>query len=164
MRPDWLPAPLTFSGSSSAHDAERLHDIYQNEILAAQLQINSVPVVFNHHPDPNFQPYTYGFTHLITRDDKTGFRAIDYARASKLNWVVPVIQNYQDSAVSCFWFQNPKRGETLAIWLEEHDYILILMWLTKNQTEKILVSSYNVDVGNRRYYERVRSRPDSRPL
>lgn len=163
MRPDWLPVQLTFSGPSSTDDTARLHDIYQNEILADQLQINGVPVVFNRRPDPNFQPYDFGFTHLITRDDKTGFRAIDYARASRLNWVVPIIQNYRDPAVSCFWFQNP-RGETLAVWLEEHDYILILRWINRAQTEKILVSSYSVDVGNRRYYERVRNRTDSRPL
>ena len=164
MRPDWLPAPLTFSGSSPVQDYARLHDIYQNEILTTQLQINSVKVVFNNRPDPNFHPYTYGFTHLITRDDKTGFRGIDYSRACKLNWVVPIIQNYQDPAVSCFWFQHPKKGETLAIWLEEYDYILILRWLTKNQTEKILITSYSVDAGNRRYYERLRDRSDSRPL
>lgn len=164
MLPDWLPKPLIFNGYSPAQDYDRLHDIYQNEILTAQLQINGIPVVFNNVLDPNFRPYTYGFTHLITRDDSTGFRGIDYPRACKLNWVVPIIQNYQDAAVSCFWFQHPKKGETLAIWLEEHNYILILRWLTRTQAEKILITSYNVDSGNRKYYERLRNRPGSRPL
>jgi hypothetical protein len=163
MRPDWLPPPLTFSGPSPTQDYVRLHDIYQNEILATQLQIESIPVVLNNVSDPSFVPYTYGFTHLITRDDGTGFRGIDYDRACKLNWVVPIIQHYRDPAVSCFWYDHP-RGETLALWLEDHDYILILRWLSGTRTEKILITSYSVDVRNRRYYQRLRSRPTSRPL
>jgi hypothetical protein len=45
------------------------------------------------------------------------------------------------------------------------DYKMLVDFLIEqNKFEKILVTSYSVDVGNRRYYERVRSRSDSRPL
>jgi hypothetical protein len=163
MRPDWLPPSLTFTGADFKRDCERLHAIYQDEILAAQLNIEGIPVVLNNVPDPDFPPYTFGFTHLITRDNGAGFRALDYNRACKLSWIVPIVQNYKDPSVSCFWYAHPK-GETLVVWLEDHDYLLVLKWLTKAQTKRILVTSYSVDVRNKRYYQRLRSRPTSRPL
>lgn len=163
MRPDWLPSELVFNGGDVERDYERLHNIYQNEILAQDLFINNIPIAFDGTLDPDFSPYSRGFTHLITRDNGDGFRGIDYARAVKLCWIVPVIENYTDPAVSCFWYETPV-GETLTVWLEDHDFLMILKWQNSSKQQKILVTSYNVDAKNRKYYASVRARPTSRPL
>lgn len=164
MEPEWLPPKVPLHGSMQ-EIYDRLHTIYQNEIVGEHIEIEGVPVLHNNRPDPDFPPYTKGFTHLVTRGDT--FRAYDPERAARLSWVVPLLQNYKDPNVSCFWFETPQGAilnESLAIWLEEWDFILILRWATITRTEKIIVTAHHVDRGNKGYWQRKRMRPTSRLL
>lgn len=169
MRPEWLPSKIALNGSVQ-EAYEILHDVYLNEIVCEQIEVEGVPVSHNNQLDPTNPPYTYGFTHLITRDASSRygkFRAYDPERAEKLSWVMPLLKNYKDPCVSCFWFETPQGatlGESLAIWLEEWDYILILRWVSITQAEKIVVTAHHVDRGNRGYWQGKRRRPTSRVL
>ncbi|MFZ2126051.1 MAG: hypothetical protein WAV04_00885 [Candidatus Microsaccharimonas sp.] len=154
MRPDWLPAPLTF-GNSLDDDYTRLHKLFRDDIVGARLTIDGFPIIVNTAPDKLMPQYEQGFTHLVTRtDDTLGMRIIDYPRAEKLHWIPAIINNYTEPEVHSFWVATPK-GETLYLWLHEHDHILVLRWTSKSKNRKILLTSYAVDHHNRRYYQRL---------
>jgi len=167
--PEWLPPKIALNGTLQ-EDYETLHSIYKNEIEFEEIEIEGIPVRHNHLPDPKTPPYTYGFTHLITRDVQGRFgkmRVYNPERAQKLCWVAPLLKNYKDPSVSCFWFETPigaTLGESLAIWLEEGDYILILRWVSISQTEKIVVTAHHVDRTNRKYWQDKKNRSTSRIL
>lgn len=169
MRPEWLPPKIVLNGSIQ-DDYKKLHEIYQNEIAGEKIKVEGVPVIHNHLLDTTNRPYTYGFTHLIIREVSNRFdrfRSYDPERAEKLSWVVPLLKNYKDQCVSCFWFETPMGavlGESLAIWLEEWDYVLILRWVSIEKEEKVVVTAHHIDVGNRSYWQRKRRRPTSRIL
>jgi hypothetical protein len=166
MVPDWLPAKLRLNGSMP-EIYELLHSHYQANIVSTCIEIEGVPVLHNNTPDRVYPQYTNGFTHLITREVTSGNRVYDPQRAEKLSWVVPILQNYKEPAVSCFWYVRPQgsnKVESLAIWLEECDYILILRWHNIQRQKKIVVTAHSIDVGNRSYWQGVRRRPDSRAV
>lgn len=169
MQPEWLPSKVVLNGS--IQDCyKKLHDIYQSEIVGEHIEIEGVPVIYNNRPDVTNPPYTHGFTHLVTREatNRTGkFRAYDPNRAERLSWLSPLLKNYKDPCVSCFWFKTPEGailGESLAIWLEELDYVLVLKWVSIDKTAKIIATAHHVDTGNRGSWQNKRRRPDSRIL
>jgi len=169
MRPDWLPDKLSLAGNMP--DLYRsLNAFYQAEIENEPIMIEGVPVIHNTFLDPKSPPYTHGFIHLVTReivDAREKIRVFDPTRAEKLSWVVPILKNYKEPEVSCFWYETPEGVnviESLAIWLEEMDYILILKWENISRTTKVVVTAHTVDRGNRGYWQRKRRRPTSRIL
>ena len=166
MEPEWLPRKIRLNGNL-ADSYARLNDHYQNEIYPKKIEVEGVPVLHNNTLDPTNPPYTRGFTHLVTREVNGGLRSFDQQRAEKLSWVVPILENYKDPAINCFWFETPRGAileESLAIWYEEGDYILILRWVSVAQVEKILVTAYHVDSGNRSYWQRKMRKPATRVL
>ena len=166
MRPDWLPDKLVLNGTLP-EIYETLYEYYQAEIESEEIIVEGVPVIHNNVVDRHNPPYTYGFTHLITREVSVNLRSYDQNRAEKLSWVVPLLKNYKDPNVSCFWFETP-RGltiiDSLAIWLEEMDFILILRWHDFSRTQKVVVTAHSIDSGNRNYWQRKRRKSSSRIL
>lgn len=135
-------------------DYAKLYEVFQKDIFQAGLSIDGFPIIVNPAADPLMPQYERGFTHLVTREDDTGLRTIDYDRACKLHWVPLVIANHKEPEVRSFWYQTP-RGETLYLWLHELDHVIILRWTSKSKQRKILLSAYNVDQYKRRYFERL---------
>lgn len=171
MQPEWLPRKVNLNGTLES-DYRNLNDIYLNDIVGELLEVEGVPVRYDGALDLAYPPYTKGFTHLVTREiksrhSKLKLRVFDHKRAEKLNWVAPILRNYKNPCVSCFWFDFP-RGmvieKRLAVWLEEWDYILILRWASVAQHEKILLTAYHVDGEKRWYWQSKRSRPTSKIL
>jgi len=169
VQPEWLPSKVVLNGS--IQDCyKKLHDIYQSEIVSENIEIEGVPVIYNNRLDKTNPPYTHGFTHLVTRkveNQNDGFRVYDPNRAERLSWLVPLLKNYKDSCVSCFWFMTPDGailGESLAIWLEEWDYLVVLKWVSIQKTEKVIATAHHVDMGNRHYWQNKRRRSTSRVL
>lgn len=152
MTPDWLPPQLILNGRLPSDDYATLHTIFQNEISLAGLEIQGSPVWVDRTPDRSLPQYEMGFTHLVTRDDGMGMRTIDYARAKKLSWVKPVIENYDTPEVYSFW-HSTNNNDTLYLWLYDHDFVIILRKLRSRagirSNAQIIVTSYNVDPNKR---------------
>lgn len=166
MTPDWLPAKLSLNGSLD-EVYSRLNGHYLSEIAGKVVEVEGIPVIYNDTLDPEMPMYTRGFTHLVTREVNQGLRSYDPDRAEKLSWVVPILENYKDPCINCFWFETPRGAvleESLAIWYEEGDYVLILRWVSIALAEKILITAHHVDSGNRSYWQRKMRRATSRIL
>jgi hypothetical protein len=147
--------PISLQGASVDEDYATLYAIFTRDILAQPLQVDGFPVALDTGIDPYLTPYERGFAHLVTRANSSGIRLIDYARASKLCWVRPVIDNYTDPAVRSFWYAHSKE-EVLYLWLHEYDFVVILKWMgaQSKRTRKVLVTAYDIDPSNRIMWER----------
>lgn len=156
MYPDWLPDPIVLNGTL-AEDYDRLHDIFLEQIVGANLSIEDVDIIVDTHPDREMSQYEAGFMHLVTRSDGYGLRTIDYVRATKLVWIPSVIANYKQPEVYSFWYDTPK-GETLCLWMPDYDYSIVMRWTNKKRKKKIIVTAYAIDKYNRKSFQNYYAR------
>lgn len=155
MTPDWLPSPLVLNSPSVADDYDKLYAVFKRDILEVQLSIDGFPVTVDTSLDTYLPQFERGFTHIVTCDDGSGGRKIDYSRASKITWLRPIIDNYTEPEVYSFWYNAPSE-EVLYLWLADHDFIVILKWMrAASERTKIIVSAFHVQSYNKRYYQRL---------
>lgn len=151
MRPDWLPRELNLNNSSLQEDYRFLHEIFVRDFSNLDdILVDGKGVYIDRGKDSFYPEYERGFIHFVTRANGDE-RPIDYERAKKLNWVLPVLKHYTEPEVKAFWSVGPK-GECLYLWLEDYDFLIILKeWKSnKNRSTRIVVTSYNVDGSYRR--------------
>jgi hypothetical protein len=159
MYPDWLPLPLNLRGSYDENIKELLEVFNRDFISSNNPVVDGYRVIVNNNLDPSWQnlQLTYGFTHMITRGN--GLRVIDYDRANKLPWVRAILDNYKQPEVTAFWAEHIK-GDRLYLWLEEHDFVVILSPLVSKRaslnSESIIVTAYSVD--SYRNFSKIRDR------
>lgn len=152
--PEWLPPQLLLNGARIDDDYAILHKVYSIEISHGLLSIEGFPVWVDRTIDQFLPQYNRGFTHLVTRDDGSGQRIIDYDRARKLNWVKPVIENYQQPEIHAFWCRG-SRNDTLYLWLYDYDFVVIMRKMRARQMQaRIIVTSFSVDPHRRKDLQR----------
>lgn len=155
MRPDWLPRELELNNSSLQEDYNCLHEIFLRDLSNLDgIIVDGKSVYIDRGKDEIYPEYERGFLHFVTRRNGDA-RPIDYERAKKLNWVLPVLKHYMEPEVKAFWSVGPK-DEGLYLWLEEYDFLIILKdWKgSKNNGTRIVVTSYSVDGSYRRSLEK----------
>lgn len=151
MRPEWLPEELCLNNSSLQEDYDFLHDIFIRDFSNIEdIVVDSKGVYIDRGRDVQYPEYERGFLHFVTRVNGSE-RPIDYERAKKLNWVLPVLKHYMEPEVKAFWSLGPK-DKSLYLWLEDFDFLIVLKdWKSnKNRKTRIVVTSYSVDDSYRR--------------
>ena len=126
MTPHWLPRELVLNSNNVDDDYSCLFDVFKKDFIDAPLvTVDGLEVKTSTGLDPDSgSGYPYGFTHIVTTKNG-GVRSIDYRRASKLPWVRPILENYQEDEVVSFWVDHPK-GLRLYLWLKDFDFAVIL--------------------------------------
>lgn len=160
MKPEWLPEPAQLRGQNVEQDYEYLLKIYEQEFVehGMNITVEGESVFVNTSPNPNFGgKYPYGFTHVVTRE-LGGVRVFDPARAEKLPWIRPVLENYRDAQyVRVFWSdRNKKSARRLHIWLYDFDFMIVLDRMkSKRFSGKMIMTAFSVDPHQRRYYQKL---------
>jgi hypothetical protein len=92
-------------------------------------------------------PYEEGFWHLVTRkENTTGERLLDFRRAERLPWCGPTISNCADTCVKIWDYEEDDRRRRTYLWLEPHDYVVILEKKVKRKgIIAFLVAAFHVD-------------------
>jgi len=155
MKPEWLPDELVFSGGQVEDDYAHLFAIFERDFVSGEaVRIEQEEVIVNMTSDPITNgKYPFGFTHLVTKGKDT--RAIDYDRATRLPWIKAILQNYDTPEVKAFWVDQEK-GETLYLWLEDFDFVVILRRLkSKKYHKKIIVTAYFIYSYRRRDMQKL---------
>lgn len=155
MKPSWLPRELVLNGSSAQEDYRFLHEIFMRDLFDLEgILVDGKGVYIDRGKDSFYPEYERGFIHFVTRTNGSE-RSIDYERAKKLNWVLPVLKHYMEPEVKAFWSIGPK-DKSLYLWLEDYDFLVILKeWKSnKNRGTRIVVTAYSVDASYRRTLRR----------
>ena len=146
MLPDWLSPPLEISGANIEETYQKLYEVYLKIVSELDtIVVDGKHVVFDRNPDAVMPQFEGAFMHFVTRGAGS-VRVYDEARASKIHWIVPLLKHYEDEDVKSFWCQGPKVN-TLYIWLEEYNYVLILkdMKSAKFSETRMVVTAFSVD-------------------
>ncbi|NMC49897.1 MAG: hypothetical protein GYA47_10830 [Desulfovibrio sp.] len=89
------------------------------------------------------------FWHLTSREDKeTKERIPDMRRSERLPWVNPCIENYSDSDLLCWDYEEGNRTIKTYVWLKDKDFVVI-MKKYKNNSRR-LVTSFFIDYESKR--------------
>lgn len=155
MQPNWLPRKLEITGLSIEQNYRDLHAIFMRDLLDLNgITIDNKSVRIDLTKDKFYTEYERGFLHFVTRENG-GQRIIDFERAERLNWVLPVLTHYLEPEVSCFWHIGPK-DEALYLWLKDFDFLVILKNQKSNRYKdsRIIITSYHVDSGYRRILQK----------
>lgn len=154
VSPRWLPPELKLHGARVEDDYSTLYAVFSAELMSGVLDIEGCPVTVDTSKDTHLTQYERGFTHLVTRDNGAGLRAIDYDRACRISWIKPVIENHKEPEVYAFWHMSPK-GPALYLWLFDYDFVVILKPMRGSRSGKnIIVTAYSVDSHRRRDLQR----------
>ncbi|MDU8923647.1 RlfB protein [Pasteurellaceae bacterium LIM206] len=107
------------------------------------------------------------FWHLITKEQKEKVfengkavwkekgRYLDYARASRLEWIKTILDNHQHTDIKLFYHQetNAKKNIRLYLWAYQQDFVVILQKLGKSSS--YLVTSFYIEhKGKRKDYQK----------
>lgn len=155
MLPDWLPNKLSIAGMSLKQSYADLHEIFLRDLSdLSGIIVDGKSVCIDMVKDKVYTDYERGFLHFVTRENGDQ-RIIDFARAERLNWILPILTHYLEPEVAAFWHTGPK-DDALYLWLQNFDFLVILknQKSAKYRNSRIMVTSYHVDPGYRKTLER----------
>jgi hypothetical protein len=142
--PESLPAMVNVNGEPDKVFS-LLYAIFDADFQSSGRRFQTMLVWWDRRViDP---PYEEGFWHLITRKDYgSGERLLDFRRAERLPWCGPAITNCGDGCVRVWDYEEGDLRLRTYVWLEAHDYVVILEKHTKRQgTVAFLVTAFHVD-------------------
>lgn len=138
----WLPPELDLNVGTPTQIIAKLYNVFQMDIKCGNLIFSGTKVGYRPVYEQNGMGYEEIFWHLIQREDGSGVRILDYPRAKKLPWFKPTIENYRDSCVKAWDYQEAekRKGVRTYVWLESLDYLIVL--------KRIHLKNKNIDVMN----------------
>jgi hypothetical protein len=127
--PESLPAMVNVNGEPDKVFS-LLYAIFDADFQSSGRRFQTMLVWWDRRViDP---PYEEGFWHLITRKDYgSGERLLDFRRAERLPWCGPAITNCGDGCVRVWDYEEGDLRLRTYVWLEAHDYVVILEKHTK---------------------------------
>ncbi len=139
---EWLPPELDLNGSTYTQIIAKLYNVFQMDIKCGNLFFSGTKVGYRPGYEQNGMGYEKIFWHLIQKEDGSGERLPDYSRAKKLPWFRPTVENYRDSRVKAWDYQEAekKKGVRTYVWLEGFDYLIVL--------QRTYLRNKNIDVMN----------------
>lgn len=150
MLPDWLDPELPLKGTLD-ENYSCLYEIFVRDLSNLEgIIVDGKSVCIDMGKDEAMPKYERSFLHFVTRT-RGDIRSIDFDRARKLHWVRKVLEHYTAPEVTAFWHLGPQ-CPVLYLWLEEHDFILILKDQRSRayKDSRIMVTAYSVDPEYRR--------------
>lgn len=143
MIPEWLPDKIRLSGQSINADYAHLYK-YFNQLRAdiSTVRLFNAPIAIDMSNDRVLTQYEAGFVHLVTRQNGHE-RIIDYDRANRLTWILPVLRHVDSSSVRVF-MEIRASERVLNVWVYELDYIIILK-PARDRRRWILATAYCID-------------------
>lgn len=144
--PAWLPAVFDLTGNEP-NDIVALDQIFQDAFVNKIVNYKGHPVKTRMSKNDNY-PYQDGFWHSVSYRSEVNRRQryFDTVRAPKLPWLEATILNHTCTTVKCWSFEEGDGTVQDYIWIEQHDFLVILEDRTKkNNPHYFLTTCFHVD-------------------
>jgi len=155
--PEFLEPELNLNGNWD-EICEMLYTIFYNDFIAAEpLRCGIFSVLVNKRKGDRNKEII--FWHLITKQDECSNRIPDFARAKRIHWNKPTINNYGHPIVKKFDHLEGNRKIRRYLWLEDQRFCIILQ-LNRKKACCYLITAFYVEGGyyhslNRKYKNRL---------
>ncbi len=143
--PSWLP-PLASVEGPLDETIDRLYQVFTQDFKDAGCKYGNVPVQFSRRVLAGEQ-HEETFWHVVSKEKSrgTGIRNFDSCRARRLPWCKAIIEHTHEESVTV-WKDYVNRKLRTFLWLEAHDYVVVLEEGTRRDGEiAILVTAYCVE-------------------
>ncbi len=120
---------------------EELYSIFHDHFIKSRVYLaKSIYVNPGYHGKKNGKENI--FWHIVTRtNNKTKEREFDTQRASRIHWIKPIIENYNNHEIKLFYADYNKKIR-LFLWAEDYDFVVILQKLGNNYSSYLVTSFY----------------------
>ncbi len=142
--PDFLPPILDLQGTWE-EILERLYTVFSRDFKKGAVFHRRMRIFYDNRVLPDGCNKEEGFWHVVSRKDRvSGERLIDYLRAERLPWARPTMESSERAEIKVFDYDHGIKdiGVRRYIWLDEHDYVLILQ---KKKKALFWITAYHVD-------------------
>lgn len=164
--PDWLP-PMVDIIDDSDEAIDKLYQVFERDFTYGRPKFEGRPVWWNRtEVSTPYGDLRHTLWHLISREDqKTKIRHFDIERARRLSWCVAIIKNSSSSEIKVWERPDPSGDPKTYLWLDEHDYVVILQKLSRGDKGEIafLVTGFYVDSYKKKqlakWYENANTAP-----
>lgn len=120
------PALISMDGDYYAK-INLIHAVYRHDFTQNDLYFNGKMICRNSIPGDN--GWDQLFWHLISRDDSTEGRLIDYSRCARIAWSRYILMEcVNNCALIKIWakYYDKTKKYRIYIWCEKFDYIIVL--------------------------------------
>ena len=146
-----LPDLIPYSGDWDTYQ-ENLYQVFQDTICNADLKFQGIRIGIKKHPEYKEKHFT--FWHLTSEGEKEEERTPDFRRCERLTWVKWVIENCDNNKGVTYWENKRGSQKHLVVWLEEHEYAVIL---AKRKGYFLLKTAYCVSSGRAEKFRKERA-------
>lgn len=133
---------------------ELLYEIFKNDFvinrtyLAGQIYID--PLSGDIDSSINKEKI---FWHVISRKLR-GTRSVDKPRACRINWIKPIILNYNHTEIRFFYYYEDNNKIRLYLWANNNDFAVILQKIGTTNSSYVVTSFYIDNQNKRDAFER----------
>lgn len=146
---------------------ELLSEVFHRHFLHEGVLVNGLKLRLNMKSSrvPQFKSKPETFVHIITREDKSGKRYFDCARANRIHWIKPILlsADCQSTQVLTFNKSHDKTGhEQWYYWFKEKEFVVILR---RYDAAHYLVTAFCVESTKAKRFQRwyEASRKENKP-
>ena len=93
------------------------------------------------------------FWHVISRKNR-GTRRVDKPRACRINWIRPMILNYNHVKIKLFYHYEDNNKIRLYLWAYDNDFAVILQKIGSRNSSYVVTSFYIDNQNKRDAFER----------
>lgn len=121
----WLPDLVYFDDYQNLWERylEAIYEIFKQDFVLSKPIFRGKRLGLKRYPITAGKEST--FWHMISTGEKEEDRIPDFRRCERIGWPRPTIENDSNPAVKC-WTSEVKQENRITIWIEEHDYVVIL--------------------------------------
>ena len=100
-----------------------IYDCFKQDFIDNRPVFEGKKLALKRHPLSLGKEAT--FWHLISEGRTEEERFPDMRRCERIQWPKPIIENSRDTVIKC-WKNVRRGGKRICLWLEQHDYLLVL--------------------------------------
>ena len=110
-------------------EVSQIYALFERDFIQDGVLVDSVPLRVFTHPSnfPLLRGKSETFVHIVTRENKLGYREFDVQRANRVHWIKPILLHVNDSRIFVFDKSHDKTGKPQRyFWYKDKAFVVIL--------------------------------------
>ena len=136
------------------HEINQIYALFERDFIQDGVLFDNVLLQVFTRPSnfPLLRDKSETFVHIVTRENKWGYREFDVERANRVHWIKPILLHVRDARVFVFEKSHDKTGKPqLYFWYRDKSFVVILR---HTHGTHYLLTAFCVDTQKERQFSR----------